>query len=132
MTQGRPAFSAKSKGKVRRSPRIPIELPASLSGRASRPVTVIDLSLGGCLVRCNSLLEPGSILDLQLRIDADPFAAKVQVAESGVEGESLNARAPGFLAGLRFVGLPAAETMRLRRFLEAERQRRRGAHSSPP
>jgi hypothetical protein len=133
MTQGRPVFSAKAKeGMRRRSPRLSIELEASLSGRSSRPVTVIDLSLSGCLVRCDALLEPGTVLDLSLRIDATPFAAKVQVAEACVDGASLTAQAPGFLAGLRFLGLPAAAEMRLRGFLEAERRRRRSAHSSAP
>jgi hypothetical protein len=132
MTQGRPVFNPNSKSAMRRAPRLTIELPASLSGRSSRPVTVIDLSLSGCLVRCDAQLEPGTVLDLRVEIDAAPFAAKVQVAESCVDGASLTAGAPGFLAGLRFLGLPAAETMRLRGFLDAERQRRRRAHSSAP
>jgi len=112
MTQGRPVFSAKSRDGVRRrSPRLAIELEASLQGRSSRPGTVIDLSL---------------------RIDAAPFAAKVQVAEACVDGASLTTTAPGFLAGLRFLSLPAAEEVRLRGFLETERRRRRSAHSSAP
>jgi hypothetical protein len=133
MTQSRPVFSTKSKDGMRRgSPRLAIEIEASLRGRSSRPVTVIDLSLSGCLVRCDALLEPGSILDLSLRIGAAPFAAKVQVAEACVDGASLTTQAPGFLAGLRFLSLPAAEEVRLRGFLETERRRRRSAHSSAP
>jgi hypothetical protein len=133
MTQGRPAFGAKAmEGMRRRSPRLSIELEASLSGRSSRPVTVIDLSLTGCLVRCDALLEPGTVLDLSIRIDATPFAVKVQVAEACVDGASLNAQAPGFLAGLRFLGMPAAAAIQLRKFLEAERRRRRSAHSPAP
>src|SRR5258708_15454750 len=115
-----------------RSPRLSIELEATLSGRSSRPVTVIDLSLSGCLVQCDALLERGTVLDLSMQIDAAPFAAKVQVAEACVDGESLTAQAPGFLAGLRFLGMPAAAAMRLRRVPLAGRGRGGGARSPPP
>lgn len=111
----------------RRAPRLPIHLEGSLSGRAPRPVTVLDVSLTGCLVQCGSLLDPGAILDLKLALDQGPLAAKVRVAESYVDGA---AAAPGpqrFLAGLEFLSLPAQEATRLLRFLDEERRRRRSA-----
>src|SRR5258708_40074876 len=96
-----------------RSPRLSIELEATLSGRSSRPVTVIDLSLSGCLVQCDALLERGTVLDLSMQIHATPFAAKVQVAEACVDGDSLTAQAPGFLAVHRFLVILAAVAPRL-------------------
>lgn len=114
----------------RRAPRLATALEASLSGRGARSVTVVDLSLTGCLVRCDALLDHGAILDLRLRLGNDPLQLKVRVTESYVEGASLSAEMPAYLAGLQFLGLPVTDEARLRRFLEAER--RRGARASPP
>jgi len=111
----------------RRAPRLPIHLEGSLSGRAPRPVTVVDVSLTGCLVQCGSLLDPGAILDLKLALDQGPLAAKVRVAESYVDGAAAPAESQRFLAGLEFLSLPAREATRLRRFLDEERRRRRSA-----
>ncbi len=115
----------------RRAPRLPIEIAASLSGRSPRPVTVIDLSLGGCLVRCDALLDQGAILDLSMPLEGRALEVKVKVAESFVDGDTLAAGAPQYLAGLEFLGLPGGEQARLRRFLEAE-QRRRSARTPAP
>ena len=111
----------------RRAPRLPIHLEGSLSGRAPRPVTVVDVSLTGCLVQCGALLDPGAILDLQFALDPDPLAAKVRVAESYLDGAAPAAAAQRFLAGLEFLALPPREATRLRRFLDEERRRRRSA-----
>lgn len=112
----------------RRAPRLATALEASLSGRSTRSVTVVDLSLTGCLVRGDALLDHGAILDLRLRLGSDPFEVKVRVTESYVEGASLSAETPAYLAGLQFLSLPVTDEARLRRFLEAER--RRGAHAT--
>ena len=111
----------------RRAPRLPIHLEGSLSGRAPRPVTVVDVSLTGCLVQCGSLLDPGAILDLKFALDPDTLAAKVRVAESYVDGAAASPGPQRFLAGLEFLSLPAREATRLRRFLDEERRRRRSA-----
>ena len=111
----------------RRAPRLPIHLEGSLSGRAPRPVTVVDVSLTGCLIQCGSLLDPGAILDLTFALDHDLLAAKVRVAESYVDGAAAPPGPPRFLAGLEFLSLPAREATRLRRFLDEERRRRRSA-----
>ena len=111
----------------RRAPRLPIHLEGSLSGRAPRPVTVVDVSLTGCLVQCGSLLDPGAILDLKFALDPDTLAAKVRVAESYVDGSAAPPGPQRFLAGLEFLSLPAREATRLRRFLDEERRRRRSA-----
>ncbi len=115
----------------RRAPRLLLERPGRLRGRAAHAVTVVDLSTTGCLVRCEGLLDPGAILDLDIDLEpppADPFSAKVRVIEASLDG----ARAvPGSaLAGLEFLGLPAREDARLRQYIERERRRRR-ADASP-
>ena len=111
----------------RRAPRMAVELPGTLVSRRSRTVTVVDVSLTGCLVQCGSLLDPGAILDLKLALDQGPLAAKVRVAESYVDGAAAPAESQRFLAGLEFLSLPAREATRLRRFLDEERRRRRSA-----
>jgi c-di-GMP-binding flagellar brake protein YcgR len=110
-------------GARRKAPRLPIRLEGSLRGRTERPVSVIDLSLTGCLVRCGSALDHGAILDLQFQLENDDFGAKVQVTESSLDGVS-GSEESRYLAGLSFLGLSAREEVRLRRFLEEERRRR--------
>src|SRR5262245_51559345 len=111
----------------RRAPRLAIELEGSLTGRVEHPVRLVDLSLVGCLVRCNTLLEPGAILDLRLKLHDEPFHAKVRVIDSSLDGSAVPERAPAAMAGLDFVSLAARDQTRLRRFLEDERRRRRSA-----
>ncbi len=131
MTPTRPTAAGKDRG-TRRSPRLDIQLPASLVGGASLPVTLVDLSLTGCLVRGDRALDPGAIFDLRLDLLGRPFAVKVKVAESSVDGASLAEPRPRYLAGLEFLSLPAVEEPLLRSFLESERRRRRHARPSPP
>jgi hypothetical protein len=103
-------------GKGRRAPRLAVELPGSLMGRRSRAVTIVDLSLTGCLVRGDAA-----------ELDSAPFTAKVRVTESYLDGSVGSPASPRYLAGLAFLGLQAQEEARLRRFLDEERRRRRGA-----
>jgi hypothetical protein len=110
-------------GARRRAARLPVRLPGSLAGRSSRPITLVDLSLTGCLVRCDALLDQGAIFDLQTEVDGEPFAAKVRVTSSSLDGAPPEGDAP-CLAGLEFVALPALQEARLRRFVERERQRK--------
>jgi hypothetical protein len=117
-------------GAGRRAPRLPTLIEGSLRGRTHKAVTVVDLSLTGCLVRCGSLLDHGAILDLDLRLGPDPIGAKVRVTESSQDGAAPPGEPPRYLAGLEFLGLSAREEARLRRFLEDER-RRRSADASP-
>ena len=114
-------------GVGRRAPRLAVQLPGALVSRRARPVTVVDLSLTGCLVRCDAALDTGTILDLRTELGSAPFAAKVQVTESYVDGSTGSGVPPRFLAGLAFLGLQAQEEARLRRFLDDERKRRRSA-----
>jgi hypothetical protein len=92
---------------------------------------VIDLSLGGCLVRSDAPLDAGAVLDLALEIGGGPLALKVRVAEVSVDGASFSEPRPRCLAGLEFLGLAATDEARLRSFLEAESRRRRGVRAAP-
>ena len=108
---------------------MPIELPGSLSGRVTRPVTVVDLSTSGCLVRCASRLDPGAIFDLGVKLESHYLTTKVRVAEAYLDGTADDDR---YLAGLEFLSLPARDEIRLRQFLDEEGRRRRSAHAPPP
>ena len=108
----------------RRAPRVALGIRGSLSGRRSVTwdVGILDVSVSGCLVRCPKPLVPGEILDLRLPIDDQAVLAKVQVADSSVDGAA-PAADPGFLVGLRFFQLPAQDEAKLRLFIDAQRRR---------
>lgn len=114
----------------RRAPRLSVDRPGSLKGRRPRAITVMDLSLTGCLVRCDTLLVHGAILDLEIVLDDGPLPMRVRVVESSLDGAAV-AEAGACLAGLEFVGLPPREDARLRRFLDEEKRRGRSADASP-
>ena len=110
----------------RRAPRLPMRLAGRLAGRVAHPVTVLDLSVTGCLVQCGALLDHGAILDLAMEIGGTELEARVKVAEAYVDGTAPEA-APQYLAGLEFLGLTPQAADRLRRFLDDERRRRQRA-----
>lgn len=120
---------SRAKDVRRRAIRFPIRLEGSLSGRLARSATVVDLSLTGCLIRCDALLDHGAILDLALVLGGEPFATKVRVTEAYLDGACAPEDTSRYLTGLEFLALPALEETRLRRFLEQERQRRRSGAS---
>jgi hypothetical protein len=106
----------------RRNPRQATLIEGSLAGRTTEPVSIIDLSRSGCLVRCTAHHEPGSILDLRMTLAGAPFEAKVQVAQSSLDGAWPEGERR-YLAGLSFLALRANDEARLLRFLEALRRR---------
>jgi c-di-GMP-binding flagellar brake protein YcgR len=113
--------------RTRRYARLAVDLEGTLVGRVVHPVRLVDLSLGGCLARCDALLEPGAILDLQLPLEQEPFTAKVRVIDSSLDGSAVAGQTASALTGLDFVSLSARDESRLRLFLEDERRRRRSA-----
>jgi hypothetical protein len=108
----------------RRSPRLPLRLGGLLSGRSAREVTVVDLSVTGCLVRCPAQLDHGAILDLCLQFEDGPLDVKVRVTEACLDGESVAGEAAHYLTGLEFLGPTPKDAARLRRLLDEERRRR--------
>jgi hypothetical protein len=113
-------------------PRLAVDLDARLGGRSPRPGRVVDLSLQGCLVRSEAPLVGGSVVDLRVELPDGALRVKACVAEASLDGDSLPGPPARFLSGLEFLGLSAADELRLRTFLEAESRRRRGAHSASP
>ena len=131
-TQGEAPSPRKVDKGRRRTPRRSTDLEGSLQGRSRRFVTVVDLSLTGCLVRGDRALDRGAILDLRLELSPRPIEVKVRVASSSVEGESLTTGSPHYLTGLQFLGLPIGAAARLQTFLATERRRRGGAVPPAP
>ena len=117
-------------GEGRRGRRTPVDLEATIGGRTPRRARLADLSLVGCLVRTDAALAKGAVLDLTLTLPDGPLRAKGRVVEASLDGETPPGT-PGFLAGLEFLALAAADEARLRVVLEAEAKRRRVAHTPP-
>jgi hypothetical protein len=114
----------------RQSPRLAVEADAWLSGRQRRAARILDLSASGCLVRCDAAVEPGAILDLELRLGEETVSAKVRVSHASLDGAADPGQPARVLAGLSFLGLSAREQATLRRFLDDERRRRRSADAA--
>jgi hypothetical protein len=115
----------------RRGRRVAVDLPAMLGGRHARSVRVADLSVVGCLVRTETSLVVGAVVDLRVELPDGPLHTKATVAAASVDGDSLPGPSKQFLAGLDFLALGAADALRLRAFLDGEAKRRRGAHPRP-
>jgi len=114
----------------RRGRRVTVDLPASVGGRSPHQARVVDVSLVGCLLRCDADLDAGAVVDLVLELPDGEVRTKARVAQSSVDGASLPGPAR-YLAGLEFLGLAAADEPRLRSFLDTEARRRAGAPQPP-
>ena len=90
-----------------------MDLPAALEGRSPREARVVDASLVGCLLRCDTDLDAGAVVDLLFELPDGPVRTKARVAQS-------------YLEGVQFLGLAAADEPRLRSFLELQSRRRTG------
>jgi len=110
----------------RRSPRISTSLSGSLAGRRPHPVEVLDLSVSGCLVRCDQAFDLDAILDLSLELAGEVLTAKVRVMDSSIDGSAPADRPEEHLIGLEFLALSAGAQQQIRRLVEGER-RGRGA-----
>lgn len=112
--------------KPRREPRVAVDLAATLGVRP-HAARVVDLSLLGCLVRSQAALDGGSVVDLHVELPDGLLRTKARVAEASLDGDAPPGSPRQFLTGLEFFGLAAADEVRLRRFVETESRRRRGA-----
>ena len=110
-------------GPRRRAPRLATAIAGVLRGRSARPVTALDISLTGCLVRADHNLDAGSIHELELELDPETLATRVRVTETSVDGAA-DREGPRFLIGLEFLGLGARQEAQLRGFLDKSRERR--------
>jgi len=117
-------------GEERRGRRLSVDLSAEIGGRTRRPVRVADLSRVGCLVRTETALAEGAVVDLTLTLPDGPLRVKARAAASSIDGEAPAGR-PSYLAGLEFLALGAGDEARLRTFLDAEAKRRRVADTPP-
>ncbi len=111
---------------VRRAPRLPIRLLATLTGRSTFEVEVLDLSLRGCLVRCPVRFDRGQIMDFVVTLEERVLPATVRVVDTSCDGESRGEGASAFLTGLEFLALPPPGDVTLRRFLDEARRRQKG------
>lgn len=114
----------------RREPRVAVELAARLGGRSAHAVGVVDLSRVGCLIRSEAPLDAGAVVDLRVELPDGLLRAKARVVESSLDGVSAAGERPRFLTGLEFMGIAAADDVRLRAFVGAAARRGRGAHAS--
>jgi hypothetical protein len=115
----------------RRLRRVAVDLAATLGGRSSRAARVLDASRVGCLLRSETPLDVGAVVDLRIELPDGVLRAKARVAETSLDGTSLLGPARRYLAGLEFLGLAAADERRLLSFLETATKRRPGAGQAP-
>jgi c-di-GMP-binding flagellar brake protein YcgR len=106
----------------RRAPRVAARCEGVLLGREERPVRLVDLSVGGCLVSGEARLAPGALHDLRLQLEDGPLNAQVRVADCSVDGSSLDRDQTLYLSGLQFVALPPSDERRLLRLVESLRR----------
>jgi hypothetical protein len=102
---------------------MPVSLQGTLRARLSRPVTLVDLSVTGCLVRMAEPLDNGSIHDLEVRLPGGGVQAKARVTEASRDGANAAGDVARFLVGLDFFQVSARDQASLRGFLESEARR---------
>src|SRR5689334_17869765 len=71
----------KKDSSARRAPRVPVDLRGSVSHRGSWDVSVLDLSVGGCLLQSPGALDSGTIVDLGVEVGARRLTAKARVID---------------------------------------------------
>jgi hypothetical protein len=115
-------INGKKDDPTRRSPRVPVGIQGVLVGRSSWDVSILDLSLNGCLVQCPEKLDRGAIVDVHVPVGHQKLEIKGRVVHASVDGAALP-QARLYLVGVEFLALPAVEEQDLRRFLESELRR---------
>jgi hypothetical protein len=108
----------------RRFARLATSIAGVLEGRTRYEVRVVELSVGGCLVRSSFRPEPGTIVDLRCDLGVEAFLAKVRVRETSLDGEAEGG--VSYLVGLEFLSLSASDQDLLRQFLDTKSRRSPG------
>jgi len=108
---------------LRRAPRLSTRLKGRLLGRTALDVEIIDLSLSGCLMRCETRFDRGMFLDLELTLGDEALESKARVVDCSSDGEVGPGAGPLYLVGLTFVTFPPNGEYRLRRFLDDQKKR---------
>jgi len=93
-------------------------------------VRVVDVSVVGCLVRSDSELAFGAVVDVTLTLPEGPLRAKARATGSSLDGDAPPGP-PSYLTGLEFLALGPGDEARVRALLEAETKRRRVANTPP-
>ncbi len=101
---------------------MPVYIRGRLTGRSSWNVSIVDLSLSGCLVQCPAALDQDAIVDVELDTGTAKIVVKARVVYASLDGSALPV-ATRHLVGLQFLGLRAQEEADLRRFLGDELRR---------
>jgi hypothetical protein len=107
----------------RRSRRLAVDLTGRLVGRTTWDISVVDLSLGGCLLGCPAMLDNGAIVDVRLDVSGHDMLLKGRVISVSLDGTSLS-DCQRFLVALEFLSVPACEGALLRRYLDEKLRRR--------
>jgi len=112
-------MSPMSTGSRRGARRVAVALTGTLVGKTSRPVTVVDLSLTGCLLRTDAALHRGSIHDLEFPLQDAAIRTKARVTEMSRDGA---ADAAAYLVGVQFFEMNAKHEAALRAYLAGRRR----------
>ena len=118
MARGQPALFQR-----RRFARVPVLLPGRVvDRRGAWGVTILDLAEGGvrCLTSTRAPFDPGDAVDVAFDVDGAELTARSEVVRWSL--------APGgIMVVFRFVGLPRADSDRLRRFVFRQELAQSGA-----
>lgn len=87
--------------------------PVRGTARAQVPAHLIDLSLGGALLRLAASLEVGAIHDFVLQIDRESLWVQGEV-------KRCRARPDGYEAGIEFIGIEPHDRERLKKYLSRQ------------
>jgi hypothetical protein len=87
--------------------------PVRGTARAQVPAHLVDLSLGGALLRLAACLEIGAIHDFVLQLDRESLWVQGEVKRCHRAGA-------GYEAGIEFIGIDPHDQERLRTYLKRQ------------
>jgi c-di-GMP-binding flagellar brake protein YcgR len=87
--------------------------PLRGTARAQVPAHLVDLSLGGALLRLSSSLEVGAIHDFVLQLDTESVWVQGEV-------KRCRPRPDGYEVGIEFIGIDPHDQSRLKTYLSRQ------------